>query len=72
MTEGASVVTGGCIAAIVIIAIVGAMTYGCQRANERYYQAQHDCVASGGTFIPTPGDNNAACIRSGQFTGGAK
>lgn len=43
---------------------VGGCTYVVTENNRQYYATMQQCVESGGTFVPTRGDNSsAACIR---------
>lgn len=54
----------GTIICLVLLAIVIATTYSSIRNNTQYYQMSHECIVSGGSFIPTPSNNggNAICI----------
>lgn len=39
-------------------------TYVVTENNRQYYETMRQCVESGGSFVPTRGDNSsAACIR---------
>jgi hypothetical protein len=45
----------------VLIAIIIATTT--VHSNRLYYQAYNECITSGGSWIPTPGNSNAVCLK---------
>lgn len=61
-TKGVIIVA---IAAVLLgTSLVGGCTYVVTENNRQYYETMQQCVSSGGTFVPTRGDNSAAaCIR---------
>lgn len=63
MSDNGWAVSGGAIAGLVILGVVGAFTYSCQKANTQYYEGMRECLARGGSFVPT-GTNawNALCL----------
>lgn len=65
-------VVGWVSGAIMVIVIVIGTTYGCTRTNQQYYDMAHNCIASGGTFIPVHNGNggDAICISSTSQTKG--
>lgn len=50
------------LAAVVMLAAIGALTYGCTQNNERYYQMAQECTSHGGSWIPLRGDNGSTAL----------
>jgi hypothetical protein len=49
---------------VVTCAGVGGCTYTVNTNNQLYYDAMNRCTASGGSFIPTKGDDSSAiCLK---------
>lgn len=59
----ANAIIGLCVTAVLFL-LIGGTLYGCSNANNKYYQAQSECVQHGGTWIPTgtPSSYEAACV----------
>jgi hypothetical protein len=56
----------GTIGSVLAVAIIVAgSAYSCGNINDRYYKASAECIASGGSWIPTGGQASysAACIK---------
>lgn len=53
-------------ATIAVLGLIGASLYGCQQSRDTYYAAVNNCIARGGTWVPTgqSTDNQGACIAS--------
>lgn len=50
------------IVGLVILIGAGMIIYGCKASNQQYYDMAHSCIAAGGSFIPTGGNNGAVAI----------
>jgi hypothetical protein len=55
-----AIYTAGSLLACIILIL--AITYNCQKNNERYHQSMESCIAHGGSWVPTSKQNDAACI----------
>jgi hypothetical protein len=53
------------IVGLVVLLGIGLIVYGCQENNRQYYDMAHNCIAAGGSFIPTgsQGGSVAVCIK---------
>lgn len=55
-------ITGLCIMGVLGGGIAGC-TYVVAEGNRQYYETMQQCIAGGGTFVPTKGNSSeAACI----------
>jgi hypothetical protein len=56
------------IVGLVVLLGTGLIVYGCQNANQKYYDMAHTCIAAGGSFIPTgsQGGYVAVCVKPNQ------
>jgi hypothetical protein len=57
-----------CLCVLGVLGVLGSVIGGCiylvTENNRQYYETMNQCIASGGTFVPTKGDSSsAACIR---------
>lgn len=47
---------------VVLVTLIGTVSYGCSEARNKYYQAQSVCVSNGGSWVSRNRDNEADCL----------